>query len=146
MKDENVIETTAKPVLARFQECAAGLLDSEGVYPHVLVYEKGDGTGGIEFIDEREPICVLTHALDRLIEERPKYLVFGMDRFSLPEQGVNTKDFVAVYFWDDEGWRFGILEYENEKIVGLRWNCDFWKKRQEGEIKLGLQRLLKVAA
>jgi hypothetical protein len=146
MKDENVIETTAKPVLARFQECVKGLLDSEGVYPHVLVFEKSDGTTQIEFIDLREPICVLTHCLDRLIAERPKYLVFGMDRFSLPDQGVNTKDFVSVYFWDDDGWRFGILEYDNEKTVGLRWDCDFWKKRQEGEIKLGLQRLLKVAA
>lgn len=136
----------AVPVLARFEECVKGLLDEKGVYPHVLVYEKDDGSSTLEFIDLREPITILCHCLDRLVEERPKHLVFGMDRFSMPEQGVNTKDFVSVYFWDDGGWRFGILEYENEKIVGLRWDCDFWKSRMEGEIRMGMTRLLKVAA
>ena len=133
-------------VLARFQECAAGLLDEKGVYPHILVFETSDGVTHMEFIDLREPVSVLTHCLGRLIDERPRHLVFGMDRFSLPDQGVNTSDFVSVYFWDDDGWRFGILEYENEKIVGLRWDCEFWKKRQEGEIRMGMSRLLKVAA
>ena len=132
--------------IERFQHCVAGLLDEEGVFPHVLVFEKSDGVTQIEFIDLREPVNVLCHCLDRLIEERPKHLIFGMDRYSMPDQGVATKDFVAVYFWDDGGWRFGVLEYANEKVVGLRWDCDFWKQRLEGEIKMGMTRLLKMAS
>ena len=133
-------------VITRFQECVTGLLDEQGVYPHVLVFEKGDGTSCMEFIDLREPISVLCHCLDRLVEERPKHLVFGMDRYSMPNQGVNTTDFVSVYFWDDDGWRFGVLEYADEKVVGMRWDCDFWNKRMEGEIRMGMARLLKLAA
>ena len=130
-------------VIEKLLAMAAGLLDEAGVFPHVLVYERSDGTTNIEFIDFREPLTVLCHCLDRLIEERPKYLAFGMDRFSLPDQGVNTSDFLAVYFWDDGGWRFGICEYES-KLKEIRWDCDFWKKRMEGEIRLGLNHLLKM--
>ncbi len=132
--------------VTRFSECVAGLIDENGVFPHILVFETSDGVSHIEFIDMREPIDVMSHCLKCLIKERPKYLVFGMDRFSGPEQGVNTSDFVSVYFWDDGGWRFGVLEYRNEKIVELRWNCEFWKKRMEGEVRMALSRLLKVAA
>lgn len=133
-------------VIDKFQHMVAGLLDNNGVYPHVLVFEKSDGVTNIEFIDQREPGMALAHSLNRLIEERPKYLVFGVDRFSLPDQGVNTKDFVSVYFWDDDAWRFGIIEYEHEKVVGLRWDCEFWKGQMEKEIKMAMARLLKVAA
>lgn len=131
-------------LLQHFEKMVAGTLDNNGVFPHILIFEKSDSSIQKEFINLSEPYHVLCHCLNRLVEERPKYLVFGLDRYAMPDQGVNTTDFLSFYFWDDGAWRFGIIEYQDEKIVGTRWDCTFWNNKQELEIKQALGSLLRV--
>lgn len=137
--------TESKSVVSRFEQCVQAVMDEKGVFPHVMIHEK-NGENAVEFLDLREPTDVISRALNILIDKRPAHLVFGLDRFSQPDQGLSTNDFVSVYFWDDGGWRFGVIEYQDQIARAIMWDNVYWKTVMEKEIKQGLTSLLKGTA
>ena len=134
-------------VIATFKKSVGGLISDDGVYPNLLVYEKEDGSECVEFVERCEPIMVMCRGFDKIVNEKAKRLVFGMDRYTDPDFGIETTDFVAVYLWENDAWRFGVLEYEDRQLREIRWDhakWEKWHKRFSDEIKQAMMRFLKV--
>lgn len=134
-------------LIATFKKTVGGLINEDGVYPNVLVYEKEDGSEHVEFVERSEPIMVMCRAFQKILTDKSKRLVFGMDRYTDPDYGIDTRDFVAVYLWENEAWRFGVLEYEDQTPREIRWDnakWEKWHKRFADEIRQAMSRFLKV--
>ena len=61
-------------------------------------------------------------------------LVFGIDRFTQPDQGTKYADVLTVFWWVGEhsenyGFRFGVVDYvppPNKVIEPIKWDNAFW--------------------
>jgi hypothetical protein len=134
-------------VIATFKKTADGLIDHDGVYPNFVVYEAENGSANVEFVERCEPIMVMCRAFDKIHNLKSKKVVFCIDRYTDPEFGIDTKDFLAVYYWDESAWKFGVLEYDDGKTREIRWDhaaWGKWHKRFGDEIKQAMMQFLKV--
>lgn len=63
-----------------------------------------------------------------LVRERPDELVFGMDRFTKPGQGISTRDCLTVHHWTGRAWRFGVIAYQFDPPIfeEIDWDNGFW--------------------
>lgn len=134
-------------VIETFRKTVGGLINHDGVYPNLLVYEKEDGSEHVQFVERSDPIVVMCNAFQKIVQEKSKRLVFGMDRYTDPGYGIETRDFVAVYFWENDAWRFGVLEYEDQVLREIRWDhsqWEKWHKRLGDEIRQAMGKFLRV--
>ena len=67
--------------------------------------------------------------LKYLIRNTPEEMIFGTDQMSPPSEGAELPDFLAVFHYRlEEGWRFGVLQYQHEpRIVRpIDWEHPYW--------------------
>lgn len=69
-------------------------------------------------------------------------VVWGIDRYAKPDQGIDKKSLVTVYHWrrehtDDLGFKLGVLPYDetgcDEQIT---WDQPFWLPIQKHELEM----------
>jgi hypothetical protein len=61
-------------------------------------------------------------------------IIFGIDRYTRPEQGTKYADVLTVFWWNGEhtknyGFRFGIVDYvppPDTVIEPINWDNPFW--------------------
>ena len=84
-------------------------VDEEGIkIPHCLHEKDGQITASALAI---APTEVYEYIARILVRERPESLVFGLDRYVLNGQGIDTDDVMSVSLWAAGRWRFGIIPY-----------------------------------
>lgn len=118
-------------------------IDEKGVYPHQMLVEDKDGKLGVYALALPEPHQVLTAMLKALME-KPKQLIYGMDRYCKEGQGTTLGDCIAGAYWNGEAWRPFVIEYQNEPriVKPLDWNNAWWKKAIKSELTDFLDRAL----
>jgi hypothetical protein len=118
--------TYASDVLEAFHRMNGISLDEEGIkIPHMVV-AASDGLQMHALALKPEEIYV--HVARVLVRERPRELVFGMDRYTTPAQGVVTKDCLSVAHWTGSVWRFGVIAYQFQPRIWapIDWGNKFW--------------------
>lgn len=105
-----------------------------GVYPHVMMVEDPQNKLGVFALDLK-PEQVMKKAVDTLIKEKPKQLMFGLDRYSKPNQGTTLGDLIGGLYWNGDGWRPFIIEYQDEPriVKPLDWDNPYWKESLKRE-------------
>ena len=84
-------------------------VDAEGIkIPHMVFSKAGKLTLCALAVSPDE---MYQHLARTLVSERPDEIVFGMDRFILPDQGIATKDALSVSYWNGTIWVFGMIPY-----------------------------------
>jgi hypothetical protein len=94
----------------------AGMIDDEGVFPHQMIVLKKDGSVTMLSLSVNPPSMFKEMARWKAMPDTAE-LVFGLDRFCLPDQGTTLGDCVACLHWDGILWRTFIVEYQNEPRI-----------------------------
>lgn len=104
-------------------------IDENGVYPHNMLVLGRDDRLTVCVFDYQRPDQIMNYIMKVLVEENPKQLIYGMDRFCKPGQGTTLGDCVAGAFWNNNQWRPFVIEYQHEprQVKPLDWNNEFWK-------------------
>lgn len=133
-------------LLKKFVKHVEAILEPRGVFPHVALWRlAGENKLNMAAIAINEPDQVLGYVLDRLINEPVEELVFGLDRYSKPGQGVSTKDFLCVYHYlADEGWLYGVLEYQYKPRIfkPIHWRHPVWAEIMAGDVEHAAGRIV----
>lgn len=111
-------------------------IDEKGVYPHQMLCEDQDGKLGVYALMLNKPHEVFNAVMKCLVQDKPKQLIYGMDRFCKPGQGTTLGDCIGGAYWNGEAWRVFIIEYQNEPriVKPLDWTNEFWKKSIRAEL------------
>lgn len=110
-----------------FHEAVSSAIDEEGVYPHQCVIRFEDRLTITAL--SLSPIGIMTHIRWAIERDGADELIYGLDRFTRPDQGTGFQDaVVGGWFRRGLGWRVGVIEYRHEPRIILPWNWrnDFW--------------------
>lgn len=94
-------------------------IDENGIRIPNMIVSNGDGydVHGLGFHGPNLALLTYKHVASVYLRQRPQQLIFGMDRYALPDQDIPTKDFLSVHFWTGKIWRLGVLAYQHEPRI-----------------------------
>lgn len=118
-------------VIKTFWELNRGGVDAEGVrVPNAVASKDGKlGVYAMAMYGPETGMEIYAAVARVLVGERPDELVFALDRFARPGQGVRTGDFLSVHHWTGRAWRFGVIAYQYEPPIfdPIDWDNAFWR-------------------
>jgi hypothetical protein len=122
------VEATPIDLPEIYHSNIANWIDESGVYPHQAMVVDKNGKIGVFALDFRTPSEVMNELLKVLLKEQPKEMIYGLDRFTKPNQGTTLGDVIAGAYWNGDAWRSFIIEYQHEPriVKPLDWNNKFW--------------------
>lgn len=113
-------------------------IEEKGVYPHIMLVLDQNDQLHVHALALAEPEQVMHHMMKVLVNDKPKQLIYGMDRYCKPGQGTTLGDCVAGAYWSEEAdsWRVFVIEYQHEPriVKPLDWNNEFWKRAIRDEL------------
>ena len=118
-----------------YHQYVSTLIDVTGVYPHAVMVLEQDGTMGVCALDLKPPQA-MSEIAKLLIQNKTKELIYGFDRFCRKGQTEFFEDAIAGAYWNGEGWKPFIIEYQHDPRVvkPLNWENEFWNKSVRGEL------------
>lgn len=104
-------------------------IDADGVYPQVGI-AKIDGETQLWAL-ALDPEEIVQHVRTVMTTQNVEELVFGLDRYTKPDQGTEFADVITFLWWDGQKWTPGIIDYQHEpRIVRpINWNNEFWNNQ-----------------
>lgn len=110
---------------------------ANGIFPHILLYEKQDGTTAVcAMALQPEELYV---AIRKIIEtEKPVQIVYGMDRSNKEGQGIDIKyhSVLTIAYYSIGIWSIGAMPYSSQDEIGeVQWNNDWWNTCVKKELK-----------
>jgi hypothetical protein len=123
-----------------YHDNIARLINEKGVFPHQMLVEDKDGKLGFMALALDQPSQVMNHMLQVLVKEKPRQLMYGMDRYCKPGQGTTLNDCIGGAYWNGEAWRVFVIEYQHEPriVKPIDWHNDWWKKSIREELTVFL--------
>lgn len=122
-------------VLESFWELNRMSVDAEGIaIPH-CVYSNAEG-GLTAAALALPPAEIYVQVARFLVRDRPDELVFGIDRFTKPGQGIETADALSVSHWVNGRWRFGMIAYcfSAARFDAINWGYAYWNQMLANEM------------
>jgi hypothetical protein len=117
-----------------FEELLPTIIDENGFSQPPLVARHHDGTISIASMALPGGEIFRT-VLDRFMTDLTvSEMIFGIDRYTQPDQGTKYADVLTVFWWVGErtenfGFRFGVVDYvpPPEMIIEpINWDNAFW--------------------
>ncbi len=122
--------SNAEKLKETFGEMLKIHLDKDGIFPYpgVVMDTKGDIDVLSMALEPKEVIKTMLNHGGRLETD---CLIFGIDRESGPDQGVDPKwksVFTVVFMEPFKELSFGVFPYNSPEdcAEGIDWNCPFW--------------------
>ncbi len=122
---------------AKFLKMNSIMIDANGIRLPQAIAKMRDGTLTIIGLDGAGGPLFCYAALAQLVRQSvPVELVFGLDRYCLPDQGTELCDVLSVHHYRfGHGWRYGIIEYQHKPRVvkPIAWDHPWWTERLNRE-------------
>lgn len=120
---------TDKPLVDRFFEYVANMIDETGVFPHPGMALQDDGALTIAaLMDETSAYSWFWDQVRNRNE-----VVMGMDRYTRPGQGTVFADVLTCCHWSpaSKQTRVGVINYQHEPRIVRPWDWgnQFWSER-----------------
>lgn len=128
-------EEATIPINEQLFEIVSRAIDEAGVYPAPGLARFPDGK--TEFAMIVEPETAYEWFWKKVHAENATEVIFGLDRYTEPDQGTEFADVVTVCHWRrGEETRFGVINYQIEpRIVrNIDWQNHFWSLRLAMEV------------
>lgn len=116
------------------------IIDEKGIFPPQALSLNDTGkltVMALALAGPEAPTLTYLHLARHLLQDKPRELVFGLDRYSKPEQGTTLADCLSVQHWDGQRWHLGIMEYQHAPRVvkPIDFENTFWRDRLLGEMR-----------
>lgn len=114
---------------------------------HALVLNEVGELSVIAFAGDVSPEQIWELVNRHVGDPQVKEIIFGIDRWSKPGQGVDTSSLVTVYHYrrdvePEDGampFRFGIIPYDENGAWPVIWDHPFWSSVQRREVEFMLR-------
>ncbi len=109
-------------------------LNEKGIFPYPLIWEEGTKFNiGIMDVPPQE---VTKFAMDALLLKGANRVIWGLDRINKnpEENNIESNSFLTVFYFSEEGWKYGIIEYEYPDLQAIDWDNEHWNEIMEDEI------------
>lgn len=133
----------AKPLEEMFHGLVKLSIEAHGVYPHHMLVRTDEGVE--VYALDLKPAQAFAYFLRATLKAQE--VVFGLDRFTLPDQGTTLGDVVTCAHFRREGdqvtLRIGIIEYQHDPRIVKPWDWEnsFWNQRMLEELGLAKERM-----
>lgn len=125
-----------QPLTAAYHDWLSSTIDENGVsLAHALMLDD-DGKIGVYALD-LTPAQIYTMMLREWVRQKPRELIFALDRFARPGQGTTLGDLVAGHhFVAGEPSRPFVIEYQHSpRIVRpIDWDNACWNEMLRREL------------
>ena len=128
--------TVEKDLPTIFHKIITDYIDEKGVYPHQCIW-----------LDQNDKICIAAmdllpdqvyyHVESVLLLEKPKELIFGLDRSTKEGQGTEFADVLVAIHFKNGKYKVGVINYQFEPTKIVRdwdWDNEFWNNAVEKEL------------
>ncbi len=130
-------EEATIPIDEQFFEIVTLAIDEAGLHPAPGLARFPDGRS--EFAMIVEPETAYQWFWRKIRKEEAREVIFGLDRYTEPNQGTEFADVITVVQWrafPASGIRIGVINYKPEpRIVRpIDWNNKFWDHKVVQEL------------
>ena len=127
------------PLPRYFWQIVDTFIAEDGFHQHgVTRNAKGENT--LINVNHINPPMVHVVMAAQIGQPGVREVIYGLDRFVLPNQPAETQDIVTAAWWRrGRGWKFGVISYrpEPDKIVlPWDWGSTFWNTIMRNEMKI----------
>jgi hypothetical protein len=101
-----------------------------------LVGEDGEDHLEIAYIDD--PTLAHKWAHDTIMLKKAEEVIFGLDRFTKPDQGTEFDDVYTVLYWSRfNPWCYGVIDYSPSQNIKrpINWHNEHWIEALHNEHK-----------
>jgi hypothetical protein len=112
----------------QFHTMISRLIDAKGVYPHQMLTLDANGKIALHALAVDTPHQAMTYIAAMYLRDRPRELIYALDRFTKPGQGTTLRDCLAGGWLPPAGYQPFVIEYQHEPriVKPIAWENEFW--------------------